>query len=636
MTISMKRLRRTLLPAALISSLAIAAPVVAQGEGPRPPLDYRSQAGKLSQPIYPTTIKETFYRTMADGERVYVEVVRPDPDEYPDLGTVPVILEAAPYHGTIATRIGDRIFPDPRQGNTPLGLTGYFAPRGYAVAMMDLRGTGKSSGCLDHLAEKDASDMKAVIEWLAAEPWSNGRVGMAGHSYVGATQAVAAAVKPKGLVTITPSAGLASMYDHQFQAGVPWLAQWVGPMVAYEALAIVRDLPPGFTEPILTGSPTGDNWENGPNPQAGCGMKNSAILAGTGQATGQYELWHGQRDWRAAAADADIPIFMIHGVNDNAARIPASEWFFNRRFARDGDKVWIGQWDHGSTNGRCASASGSRVSHPNCRFLQWQYALHAWFDHHLQQRTWIDEEGNEHPIDTGPAVEAFTNGEEAISVGPSNSPGGTPLAPEEWDTRVFTDDAWKKHARVALYPDASDMSLSFDRPGTEATVTYSGADAWSLLVAVPKIHVGENPTFTSAPFEEDTLLLGTSRLRLEASVTANAIQDITAEVVRVAPSGDRAPIDTCAIRPALRHGVEQLSPVIPGDRMTLNMTCFTVAHWIPEGHRLELVLSTSTRHHASTGGEAQITVFTGGSDGSVYLPPKVGGGFTLFDDVPLR
>ena len=56
------------------------------------------------------------------------------------------------------------------------------------------------------------------------QPWSNGRVGMTGHSYVGSTPARrgAAPEAPEGLVTIVPSAGLASMYDHQFNKGVPW------------------------------------------------------------------------------------------------------------------------------------------------------------------------------------------------------------------------------------------------------------------------------------------------------------------------------------------------------------------------------------------------------------------------------
>ena len=43
-------------------------------------------------------------------------------------------------------------------------LTGYFAPRGYAVVMMDLRGTGRSQGCLDHLGAKDARDLEQIVE----------------------------------------------------------------------------------------------------------------------------------------------------------------------------------------------------------------------------------------------------------------------------------------------------------------------------------------------------------------------------------------------------------------------------------------------------------------------------------------
>jgi len=53
-----------------------------------------------------------------------------------------VILEASPYHGTLADRDGTRILPDPRgRDGKSIGLTGYFAPRGYAVVMVDLRGT---------------------------------------------------------------------------------------------------------------------------------------------------------------------------------------------------------------------------------------------------------------------------------------------------------------------------------------------------------------------------------------------------------------------------------------------------------------------------------------------------------------
>ncbi|MDQ4005173.1 MAG: CocE/NonD family hydrolase, partial [Actinomycetota bacterium] len=365
-----------------------------------PPTNYIALRDRLSKPVYPETVTEVVKVEAFDGEQLYVEVTRPDPQVYGEKLRLPVILEASPYHGTLATRIGDRMFPDPEDAEgKKLGLTGYFAPRGYAVAMFDLRGTGRSTGCLDHIGPKDSQDLSTVIEWLADQPWSNGRVGMTGHSYVGSTPAAAAALPAEdreGLVTIVPSAGLASMYDHQFNKGVPWLLQWVGPMVAYTGLAVNRDLPPGTPPiPAVAQGTSGDNWENRPNPQFGCGYQNSSAISGTGQVTGQYQDWHAARDWREGATNADIPIFMIHGVNDNAARIPAAEWFFGDRFGRPGDKVWLGQWDHGSTNGQCGDVYGFRALHPTCRFDQMQYAIHAWFDKHLLQRK----------VNTGPPVE---------------------------------------------------------------------------------------------------------------------------------------------------------------------------------------------------------------------------------------
>jgi predicted acyl esterase len=581
-----------------------------------PPMDYIAQAPALSQPNY-EVVEEVLEIEAHDGETLYVEIVRPDPVAHPDLD-VPVILEASPYHGTLADREGTRMFPDPvdEDGN-PVGLTGYFAPRGYAVAMMDLRGTGKSTGCLDHLGGADAQDLVTVIEHLAGADWSNGRVGMTGHSYVGSTPAVAAAMAPEGLVTIAPSAGLASMYDHQFHKGVPWLLQWIGPMVAYEGLALERDLPPGTPGiPVVTSGNPGENWEHRggqPNPQTGCGLPSSAAVSGTGQVTGQYQAWHAERDWSDGAAAADIPIFMMHGVHDNAARIPAAEWFFGGRFDRESDKVWIGQWDHGSTNGRCGDADGARALHPTCRFDQFKYALHAWFDRHLQQRE----------VDTGPAVEAFLNAERAVDV-------TAVIDPETLDSKVFTADAWHEPTSfLELHPDASDMSLGTAPPASTASASFAtGAEAVLANVARGSV------AFTSAPMEQDTVLLGLSDLELHASVS-NPLTHLVASLWRIDGDGNREPVDFCAIQPQLRDGIDTIAPVVPGEVMALDLQCFTVAQWVPAGQRLELLVSTGSQHHASFGDtNPQITVHTGPGL-SRYRAPLVEGA-ALHDDVALR
>jgi uncharacterized protein len=577
------------------------------------PTDYIALAPQLSRADFPEIAMEVHRIPAHDGTELYVEVTRPDPEVHGD-GPWPVILEASPYHGTVADRSGTRMFPDPKddEGNM-LGLTGYFAPRGYAVAMMDLRGTGRSEGCLDHLGPNDAKDLKRTIEWLADAEWSNGKVGMTGHSYVGSTPSVAAAQNPRGLATIVPSAGLASMYDHQFNKGIPWLLQWVGPMVAYEGLGLVRDLPPGFNEPVLTGAPTGDNWDNAPNPEIGCGLQHSAAISGTGQVTGQYELWHAQRDWRRGAAETDIPVFMIHGVHDNAARIVAAEWFFGNRFDRSQDKTWIGQWDHGSTNGRCGNPDGSRALHPSCRFDQMQYAIHAWFDRHLKGMD----------VDTGPAVEAFLNGEHTQSLTAVRDP-------EEWGTKVLTADSWSRpSSALSLYPDASDGSLRFTEPTEDASATFSTGASGVLAHAE-----SGNLTFTSDPVTTDTVFMGLPRMQLNASLTANQIVHLITTLYREDEDGNREPMTWCGIQPQLRYGIETIAPVVPLQEMELPQQCFTMASWIPAGQRLVLEVSTRSPHHATFGGDPQVTVFTGRDRTAARLP--VVADATLHDDVPLR
>jgi len=520
-----------------------------------------------SQPSYPLTATSAIDVTMPDGTALYVEVTRPHPGAYGN-GPWPVILEASPYHGTLADRKGTRVFPDPVDAaRRPIGLTGYFAPRGYAVVMVDLRGTGRSGGCLDHLGANDAADLKAIVEWAAGRPWSNGRVGMIGHSYVAATAIVAAAQKPTGLVTIVPSAGLASMYDHQFNRGVPWFLQWVGPMEAYEQLALQRHAP-------------GEDNFGGDVESTGCGIPQSSLFAGPGQLTGQYSDWHEARDWSAEASAVDIPVFIIHGVHDNAARIPAAEWFFGTRFERPGDKVWIGQWDHGA-----AGNTECRVAHPTCRFEEYQHAVHAWFDRHLAGRD----------VDTGPGVEVFLS-------------DGTKLA----------RDAWREpRSTVTIVPDASDGSLRIGSAPSSA-----GAATFGTVADVVAAGVGGTvASFRSPPLTAAMTLLGLPAMTLEVSLSYGQVVDVVTTLWREDASGERHPVSYCGIQPQLRNGVDTVTPVVPDEVMTLEPQCFTMAQDLHAGDRLVLEVGTTSSHHASRGSDAQMTLHTGPQTATRYTLP---------------
>jgi predicted acyl esterase len=550
-------------------------------EQPAAAFDYTQVEG-LTTDRY-GTVKETLELPMHDGTEVHVEVTRPaDGAGQPLDGQWPVILEASPYHGTLADREGMRILPEPRDENgTSLGLTGYFAPKGYAVVMMDLRGTGLSDGCLDHLGAEDAQDLKTVVEWAAAQPWSNGRVGMTGHSYVGSTPSLAAAMDPQGLETIVPSAGMATMYDHQFQAGVPYFLQWAGPMEAYEQIALERDLPDG------------EHFGQKPE-ETGCGLPNSSLTAGEAQLSGQYTAWHGERDWREGATAADIPVFMVHGVNDNAARVAGMDWF-TKRGGREGDKIWLGQWDHGS--GCC----------PTRRGIQWTYALHAWFDKHLAEQD----------VETGPAAELFLS-------------DGTFEGGRTGDrTQILNDSQWPPSGAsvLTLHPSA-DGTLGTAAPALPGSATFTGDPSG---FADPQGTGGVD--FATEPMPADTVLAGKPLMDLVASVTAPRVH-LIGTLYDESPDGERRRISQFAMNPELRVGVATPKPVIPGQLMEMQPPGFAMAHNLREGHRLVLRFTTSDPDKVPTFAVDPLVTIATGPGGTVLQVPVVDTPVLVDDSVP--
>ena len=457
--------------------------------------------------------------------------------------------------------------------------------------MMDLRGTGRSQGCLDHLGPKDARDIKQVVEWAASQAWSNGKVGMTGHSYVGSTPAVAAAQNPRGLATIVPSAGLARMYDHQFQHGVPYYLQWAGPIEAYEQIALERKLPT-FQDPfglIHAGDDFGNSLE-----ETGCGLPQSALVAGEDQLSGRYSDWHRVRDYAAGATAAQVPVFLVHGVNDNAARVDAMRWFTDRA-GRAGDKLWLGQWDHGV--GCC----------PNRRGDQWTAALHAWFDGLLAGRA----------VSTGPPVEVFM------------SDGSFAEAKTGDRDEVLTAESWgvERGDALTLHPSADGGLAS--APPAAGSVAFVGDPTGYVD---PQTTAGA--TFSTAPLTQDVVLAGVPRLHLAASVTAPRVH-LIANLYDEAPAGDRRRPSQGAINPELRHGIATRELVVPGRRYDMAPPCFAIAHHLRAGHRLVLRMTTSDPDKVPLFAvDPRVTVFTGAGATSVELP-VVPGATLAPDTVPL-
>jgi uncharacterized protein len=90
---------------------------------------------------------------------------------------------------------------------------------GYAVVNVDVRGAGRSDGSGDLLSDQEAGDIHDAIEWVAAQPWCDGAVGMLGVSYLAISQFKAAATRPPHLRAIVPWEGFTDAYRDLFAPG---------------------------------------------------------------------------------------------------------------------------------------------------------------------------------------------------------------------------------------------------------------------------------------------------------------------------------------------------------------------------------------------------------------------------------
>ena len=133
---------------------------------------------------------------MRDGVVLRADVYRPKTSD-----AVPVILMRTQYGKT-----GAQV--EPSRYQTP----DWFASHCYLVVVQDIRGQGASGGTFTEFAH-DQDDGYDSVEWAAGLPGSNGKVGMYGSSYVGATQWLAATTAPPHLVTIVPANTASDYYD---------------------------------------------------------------------------------------------------------------------------------------------------------------------------------------------------------------------------------------------------------------------------------------------------------------------------------------------------------------------------------------------------------------------------------------
>lgn len=222
--------------------------------------------------------------------------------------------------------------------------------RGYVVAVVDVRGRGSSDGEFTAFSQ-EAHDGYDTVEWLAAQPWSNGKVAMMGGSYGGFNQWTIAKEFPPHLVTITPTAAAYLGVDFPALGGLQqgYLTQWIA-----------------FTSgrtPNNNLFADGGYWQDKFRTLALEHRPYASLDTLVGYPSAAFQRWIAHPDfddyWKAMAPSAEqlarlaIPVFTRTGMYDDD-QIGALEHYrrhmqLGSAAAKASHYLMIGPWDHAGT-----------------------------------------------------------------------------------------------------------------------------------------------------------------------------------------------------------------------------------------------------------------------------------------------
>lgn len=286
-------------------------------------------APALAAPPPKGSVWTQHYFPAGDGiNTLHADVLRPK--GLSDKDKTPVVLTVSPYtnhsgytteYSPTATGPSDRFYDF-------LDVS-HILDRGYTYVMVDLPGTGGSSGCNDWGGVREQGAVKAAVEWAASQPWSTGRVGMMGKSYDAWTGLMGIAQQPKGLAAVVAMEPVFSGYRYLYNNGVRFSNSLATP-----ALFQAIDAKPGS----LADDPM---YNANGAPQAWCYGVNIALQGGVDDPDSDF--W-AERDLLRSTKGAKTPLFLTQGFLETNTKQDGAFDFFNG--LKGPNRAWFGQFDH--------------------------------------------------------------------------------------------------------------------------------------------------------------------------------------------------------------------------------------------------------------------------------------------------
>ena len=518
---------------------------------------------------FPHAIREieNTWIPLADGSRLAARIWLPVAS---DTRPFPALLEYIPYRKNDGTAVRDAI-------RHP-----YLAGHGYACVRVDMRGSGESDGILyDEYLKQEQDDCLEVMEWIAAQPWCNGSLGMFGKSWAGFNALQVAARRPPQLKAVITIGFTDDRYhdDVHYMGGCVLASQmlpWAAVMFAYNAL------PP---DPRWTGDRWREMWLQR--------LEKTPPFA---------EAWlqHQRRDafWKHGSVREDysainVPVYAVGGWGDA----------YNNSIPRilEGLSVpckgLIGAWSHNYPE--------EGVPGPNMGFTQESL---RWWDHWLKGK------------DTGVMAEPMLRCWLLESEPPATFY-------KERKGHWVADPSWPSphigEAVLYLNGDGAANVLA-DAPAAEHELTFVGqlchgfhTGEWGNFGSKGEFPPDQRSTdgeciaFTSAPVSEPVAILGNPEVDLSLAVDKpNAL--VAVRLCDVAPDGESVLVSWGLLNLTHRDSHENPAFLEPGRRYSVTLQLRMAGYQLATGHRWRVGVSpTYTRHAWPSPELVRLSLFTG-------------------------
>jgi putative CocE/NonD family hydrolase len=510
---------------------------------------------------------------MRDAVVLRADVYRPDVPE-----KLPALLECTPY--SKSTRSDNNQFRR-------------LAAAGYVVVIQDTRGRYMSDGIA--IPHDEGADGYDTIEWVAALPHVNGRVGTFGGSYAATTQLLAAPLRPPHLVAIFPSSSYSSRYDMVFQGGAFYLADGLSWNLGQGADVRRRMTTPEVDRDNPIGMTPEERQRFNAEWLLHVPLKTIDAMNIRQYAPGyfamlehpSYDAFWTTFDVEAKHGDFEVPAFHVTGWYDALSNGTIRNFTGLTKNARteracDNQHLLIGPWTHSTPTLRSTSIGGSDFG-PNGGFDAERLML-DWFDY------WLKDKPN--GVTSRAPVRLFVMGRNVWRDEP------------RWPLYDAAPTPFYLHSGGNAATAKGDGTLTPEKPGRESADHFSydpanpvstGARGGYSRSPSDQRDVEVRPdvlVYSSAPIEIPLEATGPITVTLWAS-SSEADTDFTAKLVDVFPDGTARALTDGILRARYRNSKTTPQLLVPNRPVELTIDVGATSNVFLPGHRIRVEISSS-------------------------------------------